>query len=139
MAVRRGDSAILVVDDDPNVLEVVREILETHGWAVLKAMSGPEAVRVAHAHPGPIALLLADVVMPGLSGPEVAGQLRPSRPGMKVLFMSGFTTEVGYARGLEPGDPFLLKPFRPEALVRKVLEVLDQRSPFARRPEPPTR
>jgi two-component system cell cycle sensor histidine kinase/response regulator CckA len=134
-----GDATVLVVDDDPNMLEVVREILEAQGHRVLKAISGEEALRVAEAHPGPIALLVADVVMPGLSGPEVAGRLRATRPGTKVLFMSGFTTEVVFSRGLDPGDPFLVKPFRPDALVRKVQEVLSFRSPFARRPEPPKR
>jgi two-component system cell cycle sensor histidine kinase/response regulator CckA len=134
-----GDPTVLVVDDDPNMLEGVREILEAQGHRVLKAISGEEALRVAEAHHGPIALLLADVVMPGLSGPEVAGRLRATRPGTKVLFMSGFTTEVVFSRGLDPGDPFIVKPFRPDALVRKVQEVLSSGSPFARRPEPPKR
>ena len=137
MGIRRGDSTILVVDDDSNLLEAVREILQAHGYEVLKAISGEEALRAAQAHSGPIALLLADVVMPGLSGPDVAHRLRSTRPDTKVLFMSGFTNDVVFSRGLDPGDPFLVKPFRPDALVRKVQDVL--RSPFARRPEPPKR
>ena len=137
MGIRRGDSTILVVDDDSNLLEAVRDILQAHGYEVLTAISGEEAFRVAQADSRPIALLLADVVMPGLNGPDVAHRLRSTRPDMKVLFMSGFTSEVVFSRGLDPGDPFLVKPFRPDALVRKVQEVLDYRSPFARRPEPP--
>ena len=95
---KRGETTVLVLDDDANVLDVVREILEAEGYGVLKALNGEEALRVAQAHPGPIALLLTDVVMPGLSGPEAAQRLRATRPDTKVLFMSGFETDH---RGLE--------------------------------------
>ena len=135
MGTTHGDSTILVVDDDSNLLEALREILQAHGYEVLKAISGAEALQAAQAHSGPIALLLADVVMPGLNGPDVAHRLRSTRPDMKVLFMSGFTNDVVSSRGMNPGDPFLVKPFGPDALVRKVQDIL--RSPFARRPEPP--
>jgi two-component system cell cycle sensor histidine kinase/response regulator CckA len=130
---------ILVVDDEPSVLDTMAAILEAHGYAVLKAAGGEEAIRVAKAHAQPIALLLADVVMPGLSGPEVAEQLRASRPQIRALYMSGFTTEVVVARGVRPGDPVLVKPIGSERLVGKIREMLEYRSPFARRPDQPGR
>ncbi|HKB27102.1 MAG TPA: response regulator [Methylomirabilota bacterium] len=130
---------VLLVDDDPQVLELARELLELEGYRVLKANSGEKALEIADGHPEPIALLLADVVMPGLSGPDVAARLRPLRPSTKVLYMSGFASSAVAARGVQSGDPLVFKPFRPEALLRKVREVLDPRSPFARRPEPPSR
>ena len=90
---------------------------------------------------GPIHALLADVVMPGLTGPELAERLRCMRSEMKVVFMSGYTTEViGQYGLLQPGAPLIGKPFTPDLLVRKVREALDYRSPFARalaRPAPP--
>ena len=135
----RGAMTILVVDDDASLLDVVQVVLEGAGYAVLKALNGQEALRVAQAHQGPIALLLADVVMPGLSGPEVAARLHAVQPGAKVLFMSGFTTEYVQARGLREGDPLLVKPFSPETLLSKVRAMLVSRSPFARRPQQPHR
>lgn len=128
---------ILLVDDDPSVLDVVRQILETLGFGVLAAPSGEEALGLARAHAGPIALLLADVVMPGLSGPETAARLRVARPETRVLYMSGFTTEVVQTRGLRDGDPLIVKPFGAEKVAQKIKEVLEYRSPFARPPAPP--
>jgi CheY-like chemotaxis protein len=127
---------ILLVDDDPSVLDVVRQILESLGFGVLTAASGEEALKLAQAHAGPIALLLADVVMPGLSGPETAARLGVSRPETRVLYMSGFTTQVVQARGLRDGDPLIVKPFGAEKLAQKIKDVLEYRSPFAR-PAPP--
>jgi len=134
-----GAMTILVVDDDGNLLDVMQLVLEGAGYRVLKALNGEEALRVAQAHRGPIALLLADVVMPGLSGPEVAARLHAVQPGAKVLFMSGFTTEHVQARGLRESDPLLVKPFSPETLLAKVRAMLAYRSPFARRPGQPSR
>jgi DNA-binding response OmpR family regulator len=130
---------ILVVDDDPGVLDVVRQILETQGFGVLAAASGEEALKLAQTHAGPIALLLADVVMLGLSGPETAARLAASRPETRVLYMSGFTTEVVQARGLRDGDPLIVKPFSPEKLAQRIKEVVEYRSPFARPTAPPRR
>ncbi|PYN84224.1 MAG: hypothetical protein DMD87_28325 [Candidatus Rokuibacteriota bacterium] len=132
-----GGATILVVDDEPVVLETVRDCLTAHGYQVLTAAGGEEAVQVAQAHQGAIALALVDVVMPGMSGPEVAQRLHGSRPDLKILFMSGFSTEVVVVHGLHTGDPLLVKPFSLDTLGRKVHEILDYRSPFARPPQPP--
>lgn len=140
---------ILVVDDDPDVRALARDILVAAGYEVLEAGDGADALRVAEAHPAPIHLLLTDVVMPRLGGVELAGQLTRRRPDTKVLYMSGFAVvgaQIEQASGptLEPGDPILPKPFTAEALTRKVHEVLARpsspRSPFSRarpRPEQP--
>ena len=132
-----GGTTILVVDDEPAVLETVRDGLAAHGHQVLTAGGGDEAMQVAQAHQGPIALALVDVVMPGMSGPEVVQRLHATRPELKVLFMSGFSTEVVVVHGLDTGDPILVKPFSLDTLGRKVREILDYRSPFARPPQPP--
>jgi DNA-binding response OmpR family regulator len=132
-----GGATILVVDDEAVVLETVRDGLTAHGYQVLTAVGGDEAMQVAQAHQGPIALALVDVVMPGMSGPEVVQRLHAARPELKVLFMSGFSTEVVVVHGLDTGDPLLVKPFSLDTLSRKVREILDYRSPFARPPRPP--
>ena len=132
-----GGATILVVDDEPAVLETVRDGLAAHGYQVLTAGGGDEAMQVAQAHQGPIALALVDVVMPGMSGPEVVQRLHATRPELKVLFMSGFSTEVVVVHGMDTGDPILVKPFSLDTLGRKVREILDYRSPFARPPQPP--
>jgi two-component system, cell cycle sensor histidine kinase and response regulator CckA len=130
-------ATILVVDDEPVVLETVRDGLTAHGYQVLTAGGGEEALQTAQAHQGAIALALVDVIMPGMSGPEVAQRLHASRPDLKILFMSGFSTEVVVVHGLDSGDPLLVKPFSLDTLGRKVHEILDYRSPFARPPQPP--
>jgi two-component system cell cycle sensor histidine kinase/response regulator CckA len=132
-----GGATILVVDDEPVVLDTVRDGLSAHGYQVLRAASGDEALQVAQAHQGSIALALVDVIMPGMSGPEVAQRLHASRPELKILFMSGFSTEVVVVHGLDAGDPLLVKPFSLDTLGRKVHEILDYRSPFSRPPQPP--
>jgi DNA-binding response OmpR family regulator len=132
-----GGATILVVDDEPVVLDTVRDGLTAHGYQVLSAASGNEALQVSQAHQGSIALALVDVIMPGMSGPEVAQRLHAARPDLKVLFMSGFSTEVVVVHGLDAGDPLLVKPFSLDTLGRKVHEILDYRSPFSRPPQPP--
>jgi DNA-binding response OmpR family regulator len=132
-----GGATILVVDDEPVVLDTVRDGLTAHGYQVLSAASGNEALQVSQAHQGSIALALVDVIMPGMSGPEVAQRLHAARPDLKVLFMSGFSTEVVVVHGLGAGDPLLVKPFSLDTLGRKVHEILDYRSPFSRPPQPP--
>lgn len=133
---------ILVVDDEPDVRDLAREVLVARGYEVLEAGDGDEALRVAEAHPAPIHLLLTDVVMPRLNGVELARQLTQLRPDTKVLYMSGFLV-VGAGQhatagglSLEPGTPILAKPFSTDALARKVHEVLERptppRSPFSR-------
>ncbi len=116
-----GSETILLVEDESPVRYVVRTILQRSGYSVLEAGDGGAALHLSQAHPGPIHLLLTDVVMPGLSGPELFQRLDLQRPGMPVLYMSG------YADKTVPGDHFLQKPFTKEALVRKVREVLEGR------------
>ena len=130
-------ATILVVDDEPTVLETVRDGLTAHGYQVLTAGSGEEALQVAQAHQGVIALALVDVVMPVMGGPDVAQRLHQARPDLKILFMSGFSTEVVVVHGITAGDPLLVKPFSLESLARKVHELVDYRSPFSRPPQPP--
>jgi DNA-binding response OmpR family regulator len=136
-----AEMTILVVDDEPSVLDTVEDGLRSQGCrSVLKAATGEEGLRIAEAHPGPITVLLVDVVMPGVSGPEVAERLRAVRPDTKVLFMSGFSTEVTVVNGVKEGDPLVVKPFRLETLRRKIQELLEVgRSPFSRPPQPPNR
>ena len=136
-AERSPMETILVADDALDVLLLARDILQARGYTVLTANDGEEALRLAEGYAGPIHALLADVVMPGLTGPELADRLRRTRSETKVVFMSGYTTEVMDQYGLvRSGAPFIGKPFTPDLLVRKVREALGYRSPFARPPAP---
>ena len=122
----RGHETILLVEDEVLVRVLVRDVLTGHGYSVLEAKDGADAMGVAVSHRGPIHLMIADVVMPNMGGPEVAVSLAPLLHDMKVLFMSGYTDEAIAQRGiLRPGTSFLQKPFRLDALLRKVREVLD--------------
>jgi two-component system cell cycle sensor histidine kinase/response regulator CckA len=135
---RSAMETILVADDTPDVLLLVRDILEARGYTVLTANDGEEALRLAEAYTGLIHALLSDVVMPGLNGPELAERLTGTRSETKVIFMSGYTTEVMDQYGvLHSGAPFIGKPFTPDLLLQKVREALDYLSPFARPPAPP--
>jgi len=121
-----GTETILVVEDEPVVSDLACDILKTHGYNVLKARTCGEARRLCEKHDGPIHLLLADVVMPIMSGPELSRSLAAVRSGLKVLYMSGYAPEAMVHRGvLQPGIAFLQKPFAPDALARRVREVLD--------------
>jgi two-component system, cell cycle sensor histidine kinase and response regulator CckA len=122
---------ILVADDDPDVLALVRDVLEVQGFSVLEAPSGKDALRVAEEHDGPIHLLLSDVVMPGMHGPELADRLRAARPETKVLFMSAYTTELAAPYGVLAGDLLISKPFTVMGLVQRVRQTLGYQSPFA--------
>ena len=124
-AALRGSETILVLEDEARVRKLVCEVLAARGYHVLEAVRGQEAIRLAKEHRGRIHLLLADVVMPEMSGPQALEQIRARHPNMKVLFMSGYTDEaMMHHRILDSGAPFLQKPFLPEALARKVREVL---------------
>jgi two-component system cell cycle sensor histidine kinase/response regulator CckA len=123
---RRGSETVLLVEDDEPLRTLAREILSIQGYTVLDAISPSEALRLADVHPGPIHLLLTDVVMPQMNGRQVADHLLAARPGLKVLFMSGYTDAAIVEHGvLEPGTHFLQKPFTPDGLLRRVREVLD--------------
>jgi len=118
--------AILLVEDALRVRAVVREILEMDGYNVLEARHGAEALEISERHQGPIHLMVTDVVMPQMSGRELAQRLQPLRPDMKVLYMSGYTDDAIVRHGvLGAGMAFLSKPFTPDALALKVREVLD--------------
>ncbi len=124
--VLRGSETILLCEDQEEVRHATARILLSLGYNVVVAGGGPEALLLAEAWQGPIHLLLTDVVMPGMSGRGVAQRLAPTRPTMKVLYLSGYTDESIVRHGvLQPGIAFLQKPFTTEILSRKVREVLD--------------
>jgi CheY-like chemotaxis protein len=122
-----GTETILLVEDQEAVLTFERRVLEHDGYAVLGAVNGAEALSIAASHAGPIALLVTDVVMPGLQGNLLAEQLTADRPGLRVLFVSGFSENaVGY-HGVGEGEvAFLGKPFSAGALCTAVRAVLDE-------------
>jgi PAS domain S-box-containing protein len=130
VAPERCTETVLVVEDEPEVRQLARRILAAQGYQVLEARHGEDALLVCEQHPGPIHLLLTDVVMPEMGGPELAERLAPFRREMKVLYMSGYTDDAVVHHGvLTSGAAYLQKPFTPEALARKVWEVL--RGPLA--------
>lgn len=122
----QGSESILLVEDSEPLKKLAQKFLEAGGFRVLSAGSGEEAVEVAANHGGTFDLLLTDVVMPGMNGRVLAEQLLPRQPGMRVLYMSGYTDSFIAGHGvLEPGTHLLHKPFTDEVLIRKVREVLD--------------
>ena len=122
----RGSETILLVEDEEMVLTLARRCLQHYGYRVLSARDGREALEISAAHPGPIHLLLTDIVMPHMSGKDVADRLLPRRPGTSVLYMSGYTDDaIGNHGVLDPGTHLLQKPFTPDHLSRKVRDVLD--------------
>jgi signal transduction histidine kinase len=122
----RGTETVLVVEDDPSVRELAVRVLESCGYQVLAAGDGLEALQIGERHDGPIHLLLSDVVLPYMSGSELASQLLHKRPETRVLYMSGYPDGAIAQQGvLAPGIFFLPKPFTIEDLTRTVREVLD--------------
>jgi PAS domain S-box-containing protein len=140
----KGVETVLLVEDEEAVRTLVREILRMHGYEVLEARHGGEAILISQRHQGPIHLLLTDMVMANMSGKELAEHLRPLRPEMHVLFISGYSEEQlggmggrtalpgesshregGGAFGTALGEAFLPKPFSPKTLAAKVREVLE--------------
>jgi len=122
----RGSETVLLVEDEAELRDLLAEVLEDTGYTVLRAGDGAEAVKVCAERERPIDLLLTDVVMPGMSGRELAARVQPLRPAMKVLYMSGYTDGAIVHHGvLEPGIAFIQKPFAPPAIAHKVREVLD--------------
>jgi signal transduction histidine kinase/CheY-like chemotaxis protein len=125
-AAGRGSETILVVEDETPVRALVAEMLQASGYTVLMAADPAAALELSDRHPGPIHLLLTDVVMPEMSGPELRQRLKSLRPRTRVLYMSGYTDEALGRHGvLEPGTFLLQKPFSIGALGQKVREVLD--------------
>jgi CheY-like chemotaxis protein len=122
----RGFETILLAEDEDQVRAVARGILERHGYRVLEAHSGAQALRVAAEHAGPIHLLLTDVVMPQMSGPNLSEQLVKLRSGLRVLCMSGYTDDATVRHGVFAAKlAYLQKPLTVETLTRRVREVLD--------------
>lgn len=125
-----GQETILVVEDEASILLMVQRILGTLGYRVLTAASPAEALRLASEEQGPIDLLITDVVMPGMNGRELAAELRAICPGLRCLFMSGYTGDVVFSRGvLQEEGNFLQKPFFARDLAGKVRETLDADHP----------
>jgi CheY-like chemotaxis protein len=120
-----GSETVLVVEDEAGPRDVARETLERYGYRVLEAGHPDEALQLLAQHGDPIHLMVADVVMPRMSGPELAERLRSLRPAMKVLYISGYTDNPALQGILDAGTPFLRKPFTPGALAGKVRQVLD--------------
>jgi CheY-like chemotaxis protein len=123
-----GSETILVVEDEESVRALAVRILQKHGYKVLETISVEQALVIGERYRMPIDLLLTDVVMPGMRGPELAERLARSHPEMKVLYMSGYTDNAIVNHGvLAAGTAFLQKPFTPGALARQVREVLQGR------------
>jgi len=121
-----GTETILIAEDEEQLRNAVRRALERQGFSVLVACSGPEAIELCERHAGKIALLLTDIVMPGMSGRELVDRLAPLRPSLKVLYMSGYTETVLADPAISDARmAFLPKPFTPESLLRKVRETID--------------
>jgi CheY-like chemotaxis protein len=122
----KGSDTILLVEDEDAVRKLAGTFLRGHGYCVLEAEGGMEALRICRSHAGDIHLLLADVVLPRISGPSVAERMMDFKPGARVLFMSGYTEESSLLQSIHARDAaFIPKPFTPEDLAAKVREVLD--------------
>ena len=121
-----GSETVLIVEDDDSLRKLAHKALQQHGYRVLTAENGEDALRVGEAHDGSIDLLLTDVIMPKMSGKDVVKRLQPLYPHMKVIYMSGYTDNAIFHHGvLEPELNFFEKPFTPEELARKVREILN--------------
>jgi PAS domain S-box-containing protein len=129
-ALAAGSETILVVEDEAAIRQLTKIILQKAGYSVLLAESPVAAERMAGSHPGPIHLMLTDVVMPDMRGPELAERLLRQRPDLRVLYMSGYTDDAIAHHGmLDAGTEFLQKPFTPLGLMQKIREVLGRAGP----------
>src|SRR5258708_10725546 len=127
---RKGRETILLVEDEPAVRELTQTVLSERGYTVIEALTPEDAERLAGNNAAEIHLLLTDVVMPGMSGHELAKRLTARYPHLRVLYMSGYTYNVIAQDGtLEEGISFLQKPFTPQVLTQKVRESLDRPIP----------
>jgi PAS domain S-box-containing protein len=123
-----GSETILLVEDEEKLRTLIEEVLSSHGYKVLVAANGEEALAISSARKGQIHLLVSDVVMPRLGGQDLANQLRRDNPELDVLFMSGYTNNsLAHSGTMPSGTWFLQKPFTPDILLRKVREVLNSR------------
>jgi DNA-binding response OmpR family regulator len=123
----RGKETILLLEDDDPLREMTRDVLSSYGYRVLVAASAEEVPLRCAECSNNIDLLLSDVVMPSVSGPEIALRLRQKIPNLRILLMSGYSSELAFRKeALPPGAYFLQKPFSPSVLSQKVREVLDK-------------
>jgi two-component system, cell cycle sensor histidine kinase and response regulator CckA len=122
-----GRETILLVEDEPRVRSLTEEILSRQGYRVFSAANGVEALQLCRDYPGTIDLLVTDIVMAGMSGPELAAKMETTRPRTSVLYISGYAGDSVLGTSSEEGVAFLQKPFTPAALARKVRDVLDDR------------
>ncbi|HET8532965.1 MAG TPA: response regulator [Methylomirabilota bacterium] len=126
MAEPESPPTVLVVEDEEEVRSLTRDVLEMHGYAVLEALDSADALRLGETHPGRLDLLITDVVMPRMSGPELARRLRARRPELRVLCMSGYPegAQRGVTADAGTWNAWLQKPFSPDGLIAKVRECL---------------
>lgn len=125
-AMPAGQETILVVEDDATIRKLIHDVLHRQGYTLLRAQNGQEALGLSSRHTGPLHLLLTDVILPGMSGKELAAQLSQSHPDLKVIFMSGYTDDIISSSGeLSQNVNFLQKPFSFMDMTRKVRDVLD--------------
>jgi PAS domain S-box-containing protein len=121
-----GSETILLVEDDHEVRQFAATVLKSRGYRVLEAADAANALQIAHRHEGPIDLLVTDVVMPGMNGPKLASELTRLRPGLRVLYISGYAENAVAHHGvLDAGIEYLAKPFSPTELAHKVREVIE--------------
>ncbi|MBI2504353.1 MAG: response regulator [Candidatus Latescibacteria bacterium] len=126
LQIPRGSEAVLLVEDEKALRNLIGLLLREEGYTVLEAGDGQEALRLSAQHQGAIHLIVTDMVLPGMSGRDLVGQLIALRPELKTVYISGYSEEIISRQGaLEPGTAFLQKPFKFEALLLKVREVLD--------------
>jgi two-component system, cell cycle sensor histidine kinase and response regulator CckA len=122
----RGTETLLLAEDEDGMRELTRECLESSGFVVLEARDGKQALEIADRHLGPIHLLLTDLIMPGMSGHELAQEFLHLRPKTKLLYMSGYTHDLITQHGvLEPGTALIEKPYNIDALLTRVRGILD--------------
>jgi len=122
-----GTETILIAEDEPDLRELARIFLEGYGYKVLEAANGEQAIQMADAFGGPIDLLLTDVIMPGMSGPQLAVKILGKRPETKIVYMTGYTDDmVVQHKVLEPGVKLLQKPFGKIELALKVRSTLNE-------------
>ncbi len=122
----RNQETVLLVEDEDILRTLIRQVLQQNGYTVLDAANATDALRQSAEFPGTIHLLATDMVMPGIGGRQLAEQLQPTRPDMRVLYLSGYTSDHATRSGdVDIRTHFLQKPFTPGVLAKKVREVLD--------------
>jgi DNA-binding response OmpR family regulator len=126
LAVARGSETVLLVEDESRLRILMQEILQRNGYTVIPACDGEEALRICRQEAVVFDIVVTDVIMPGMSGPQLADRIQHLRPGTKLLYLSGYTEDALSSHGvLKEGIEFLPKPFPPNTLAAKVRQILD--------------